>query len=237
MKIIASRRSASTEVALAITLLLFAVPALRAQEKSVHPGINAEYEHDPDPAKFVGKFETESREAYRNRKEIVAACKLKPGMSIADVGAGTGLFTRMFAAEVTPGGTVYAADIAENFLKHIDESCKAAGVKNVKTVLSKPDSSELPAASVDAVFLCDVYHHFEFPAKTLATLRAALKPGGRLIIVDYRREPGKSPAWLVKHVRAGKDVFTREIEAAGFKKEHEETFLKDNYMIEFEMAK
>ena len=103
---------------------LFFVPAVEAQEKSVNPGINAPYEKDPDAKKFVGTFEVESREAFNFRKEIVAACRLKPGMSVADVGAGTGLFTRLFAAEVAPGGTVYAADIAANFLKHIETTCK-----------------------------------------------------------------------------------------------------------------
>ena len=72
-----------------------------------------------------------------------------------------------------------------------------------------------------------------FPQKTLASLHAALKPGGRLVVVDYRREKGKGPEWIFKHVRAGKEVFTREIEAAGFKLQSEEKFLKDNYMIEF----
>ena len=229
-----SRFDIRISAALGLTLLFLISPAAHAQEKSINPGINAPYEKAPDAKKFVEKFETESREAFKLRKEIVAACRLKPGMSIADVGAGTGLFTRMFAAEVAPGGAVYAADIAANFLAHIEETCKEAGIKNVKTVLSKVDSSELPLNSVDLIFLCDVYHHFEYPAKTLATLRAALKPGGRLVIVDYRREAGKTPEWLMKHVRAGKEVYTRVIEAAGFKQQHEETFLKDNYMIEFE---
>ena len=145
-------------------------------------------------------------------------------MNVADVGAGPGLFTRLFAAEVSPGGTVFATDIAANFLKHIDDSCKKDGIKNVKTVLAKADSSGLPPDSVDAVFLCNVYHHFEFPQKTLASLHAALKSGGRLIVVNYRREKGKTPDWLMKHVRAGQEVVTREIEAAGFKLKREESF-------------
>jgi predicted methyltransferase len=218
-------------------LLFFAwvtVPPLRAQEKSINPGINAPYEKNPNAKKFVASFETESREVYAQRKEIVAACRLKPGMSVADVGAGTGLFTRLFAAEVGPGGTVYAADIADNFLQHIKETCEKAGIKNVKTVLCKVDSSELPPQSVDVVFLCDVYHHFEFPVKTLASLHAALKPGGRLVLVDYRHIQGKTAAYIMKHVRAGQEVFTREIEAAGFKVQREEKFLKENYMLEFQ---
>jgi ubiquinone/menaquinone biosynthesis C-methylase UbiE len=205
-----------------------------AQEKSVNPGINAPYEKNPNAKKFVASFETESREVYVQRKEIVAACRLKPGMSVADVGAGTGLFTRLFAAEVTPSGTVYAADIAENFLQHIKASCEKAGIKNVKTVLCKVDSSELPPNSVDVVFLCDVYHHFEFPVKTLASLNAALKPGGRLVLVDYRRIQGKTTAYIMKHVRAGQEVVTREIEAAGFQVKREEKFLKENYLLEFQ---
>ena len=73
-----------------------------------------------------------------------------------------------------------------------------------------------------------------FPQKTLASLHAALKPGGRLVVVDYRREKGKTPEWIFKHVRAGQEVFTREIEAAGFKLQGEEKFLKENYMVEFQ---
>ena len=155
-------------------------------------------------------------------------------MTVADVGAGTGLFTRLFAAAVAPAGMVYATDIAPNFLKHIEKTCRDAGIKNVKTVLATADCSGLAPDSVDVVFLCDVYHHFEFPKKTLASLHAALKPGGQLILVDYRREKGKTPDWIFKHVRAGKEVFTGEIEAAGFKLQDEEKFLKENYMLHFQ---
>ena len=85
--------------ALAVTMGLVA----SAQEKSVKPGINKPYE-DPDVKEFVGKFETESREIYAKRKDIVERCKVKPGMAVADVGAGTGLFTRLFAEAVGPKG-------------------------------------------------------------------------------------------------------------------------------------
>ena len=227
-------RIVSRMTTLYLVLPLLLAPTARAQEKSVNPGINAPYEKAPNAKTFAASFEVESREVFNLRKEIVAACRLKPGMSVADVGAGTGLFTRLFATSVAPGGSVYAADIAENFLKHITATCKEAGITNVKTVLCKVDSSELPPAAVDVVFLCDVYHHFEFPDKTLATLHAALRPGGRLVLVDYRREEGKTPEWRLKHVRAGQDVFTREIEAAGFKLQGEEKFLKDNYMLYFQ---
>src|SRR5262245_51757149 len=97
-----------------------------AQEKSVSPGINDPFQN-PDLKEFLAKFEGESREIFPRRKEIVAACQLKPGSAVADVGAGTGLFTRLFAKEVGDKGTVYAVDISQKFLDHIEKSCKDSG--------------------------------------------------------------------------------------------------------------
>ena len=210
------------------------LPAL-AQDKSVRPGINKPFEN-PDVKEYVGKFEVESREVYARRKEIVAACGLKPGMTVADVGAGTGLFTRMFARAVGPTGKVYAVDIAPKFVEHVEKSCKEEGLKNVQGVVCTPTSAKLPEGSVDLVFICDTYHHFEFPQRTLASLHRALRPGGRLVLVDFRRVPGKSSEWVLGHVRAGQEVFTREVEEAGFKKVGEEKFLKENYLVRFVKA-
>jgi predicted methyltransferase len=206
-------------------------PAL-AQEKSVRPGINKPFEN-PDVKEYVGKFETESREVYAKRQEIVRACGLKPGMAVADVGAGTGLFTRLFARAVGPAGTVYAVDIAPKFVAHVEKTCKAAGLANVRGVVCTPTSVELPEGSVDLVFICDTYHHFEFPQRTLASIRRALRPGGRVVLVDFQRIPGKSSEWVLGHVRAGQEVFVKEIEAAGFKQTGEEKFLKENYLVRF----
>jgi predicted methyltransferase len=206
-------------------------PAL-AQDKSVRPGINKPFEN-PDVKEYVGKFEVESREVYAKRQEIIRACGLKPGMAVADVGAGTGLFTRLFAREVGPKGKVYAVDIAAKFVAHVEKTCKEAGLKNVTGVVCTPTSAELPAGSVDLVFICDTYHHFEFPQRTLASLRRALRPGGRVVLIDFHRIPGKTRTWLLLHVRAGQEVFVKEIEAAGFKQTGEEKFLKENYLVRF----
>src|SRR5262249_51453577 len=104
-----------------------------AQEKSVRPGINKPFEN-PDLKEFIQKFEGESREIAAHAREIVAACKLKPGMTVADVGAGTGLFTRKFAAAVGEKGKVFAVDIAPTFLRHIEKTCRESKIKNVETV-------------------------------------------------------------------------------------------------------
>jgi SAM-dependent methyltransferase len=215
--------------------LLAACCLLPAQEKSVKPGINDAFK-DPDVKKFTGTFEGESREIFVQRKAIVTACKLKPGQVVADIGAGTGLFTRLFARQVGEKGKVYAVDIAPKFLAHIEKTCKEAKLTNVKTVRCTQTSCELPASSIDVAFVCDTYHHFEFPFRTLATIHKALKPRGRLIIVDFHRIPGKSREWILGHVRAGQDVVLKEIVSSGFKLAGEEKKLglKENYFLTFE---
>jgi len=218
---------------LILTVLVTAPRPGTAQEKSVRPGINKPFEK-PDVKEFTGKFEVESREIFAKRQEIVAACKLKPGMTVADIGAGTGLFTRLFAKEVGPSGKVFAVDIAPQFIEHIEKTCKAQDLKNVVGIVCKQDSTELPANSIDLAFICDTYHHFEFPFKTMASIHRAVRPGGQVVLVDFHRIKGKSSEWVLNHVRAGQEVFTKEILAAGFRQVREEKFLKENYLVRFE---
>jgi FkbM family methyltransferase len=216
-------------------VFLLTLVSATAQEKSVRPGINKPFEN-PDPKDFLPKFEGESREIAARAKDIVAACKLKSGMTVADVGAGTGLFTRKFAAEVEDKGKVFAVDIAPNFLRHIEKTCAENKIKNVETVRCDQFSTKLPKNSVDLVFICDTYHHFEFPQRTLQSIHEALRPGGQVVLIDFQRIEGKSSDWILGHVRAGKEVFVQEIIAAGFKVVGEEKLLKENYFVRFEKA-
>lgn len=216
-------------------LCLFALGTwgVAAQEKSVKPGINDPFK-DPNVKGFQTKFEVESREVFAQREKIVAACELKPGMVVADIGAGTGLFTRLFAKEVGPNGQVYAVDIAPRFLEYVQKTSRDAGLRNVTPVLCSPDSVDLPPNSIDVAFVCDTYHHFEFPQRTLASLHRAMKPGGRLVVIDFVRIPGKSSEWTLGHVRAGQEVFEKEIAEAGFTKSNEvKDLLKENYFVVF----
>jgi ubiquinone/menaquinone biosynthesis C-methylase UbiE len=207
---------------------------VKAQEKSVRPGINDPFKN-PDVKEWVTRFEGESRETFDKRHQMVAACKIKPGMAVADVGAGTGLHTRLLAAAVGPKGTVYAVDISQKFLDHIAESAKKLGVNNIKTVLGKDDSTELPKEAIDLVFICDTYHHFELPFKMMHSIHDALKPGGRVVVVDFIRIPGKSRPWILEHVRAGQEVVEHEISLCGFKKiEEVKDLLNENYFVVFE---
>jgi ubiquinone/menaquinone biosynthesis C-methylase UbiE/intracellular sulfur oxidation DsrE/DsrF family protein len=222
-----------------IFVLAFAIHSAysAAQEQSVKPGINDSF-RDPDPQEFLDKFEVESREVFARRKEIVAACKIKAGQTVADIGAGTGLFTYLFSEAVGKEGRVIAVDIAQKFLDHIRTASRERGLKNVETLLCKVDSTELPENSVDIAFICDTYHHFEYPLKTMKSLHRAMKPGGRVIVVDFHRVTGRSTDWVLEHVRAGQEVFEAEIGKAGFKKIHEDLeLLKENYLVVFEKPK
>ena len=219
-------------IIVSLALGILAGGSASAQEKSLCPGINKSYEN-PSVKEYVGRFEVESREVFAHRKEIVAACHLKPGMVIGDIGAGTGLFTRLFSPEAGSAGQIYAVDITPKFLEHIKKTCEEAGLRNVKTVLCTPDSVQLPPRSIDLAFLCDTYHHFEFPQKTMASIHRAIRPGGQLVVVEFCRIQGKTPEWLMKHVRAGQEVFAHEIESAGFQQVDECKFLKENYFLRF----
>jgi predicted methyltransferase len=217
-----------------LVLVLGIAAISQAQEKSVKPGINDSFKN-PNPKEFVERFEVESREVFAKRKEIVAACDVKPGQTVADIGAGTGLFTRLFSEKVGPEGKVVAVDIAPRFLDHIAKTSAELGQKNVTTQLCTADSTELMPATVDVAYICDVYHHFEFPTKSMTSLYQAMKPGGKVYLIDFKRIEGESSDFAIKHVRAGQEVFEAEIAAVGFEKVHEEkTLLKDNYFVVFE---
>lgn len=215
-------------------LCLFTTLSL-AQEASVKPGINDKF-LDPklNVEEWTKKFETESREIFHQREKIVAAVGLKPGMAMADIGAGTGLFTLHFAQAVGENGKVYAVEIARNFIDHIKARASKASATNVQTILCTPKSVEMPEGSIDLAFICDVYHHFEYPQATLATLHKALKPGGELVLIDFKRIPGETSDFIMNHVRAGQEVFEAEVTAAGFEKVDEvKDVLKENYFVRF----
>jgi ubiquinone/menaquinone biosynthesis C-methylase UbiE len=177
-----------------------------AQDESLAPGINERYKQQPSQS--IKEFDFINRDLDQ-QKEILDACGLKPGMDVADIGAGSGVHARLFAEEVLPEGKVYAVDIIQEFLDHINATCKEMGIKNVQCVLGSDTSCNLEPASVDLVFTCDTYHHFEYPFKMMASIREALRPNGQFVIIDF-----KDKSW---HVRADRKTVIEEISRSGFK--------------------
>jgi ubiquinone/menaquinone biosynthesis C-methylase UbiE len=213
-----------------------AQPAATVDPASVKPGINDRF-LDPklDPDEWAKNFEVESREVFAAREAVLKATGIDPGDHVADIGAGTGLYTALFSSHVGDDGWVYAVDISPRFIEHIATRAAKVGLDNVSPVLCGEKSANLPPRSIDAAFICDTYHHFEYPPQTLASIYQAIKPGGTLVVVDFERIEGESSDWTLGHVRAGKEVFRQEIESAGFEFVDEPRVegLKDNYLLRF----
>ena len=203
-----------------------------AQDESVHPGINESFvERDLD--RWIERFEGEDRDLYKRRTEVVAVLELEPGMAVADIGAGTGFFSMLFAREVGPAGKVYALDITPKFIDHIEKTAAELGLDNVESRLNPVDSTGLEENSVDIAFIADTYHHFEYPYKMLASIKRALRPGGRVVLVDLERIEGVTGEFVLNMVRAGKGTFTDEFKNAGFELIDEVAFTDEDYILRF----
>lgn len=217
-----------------VALLPVSALELPAQEKSINPGINKNYKSpDLKATEWVERLEKEGREVYDQREKIVNAVGVKEGDVIADIGAGTGLFTMLFSEKVGDDGKVLAVDIATPFLANIAKRAASKKIKNIETILCTDRDARIPKETADLVFICDTYHHFEYPENTMATIHWGLKPGGTLVLIDFKRIKGESSDWIMNHVRADKGTFVKEIEAAGFEKLEEADFLAENYLVKF----
>ena len=198
------------------------------------PELNDAYRSPAKLRKWRRSFEREGREVRDRKPAILADLPLKPGMAVADVGSGTGLYTLDLARAVGPDGPVYAVDIIPHFLRHVGKQAARAGLANVTLVQAGADALNLAPGSVDLVFLCDVYHHLERPAEVLAAIRRVLRPGGALVVLDLDRVSGVSPKWIFRHVRAGKTEVLAELGAAGFTLTADRSAalgLRDNYFL------
>jgi SAM-dependent methyltransferase len=207
-----------------------------ALEASVKPGINERFlAPDADVDEWVRIFETESREIAAARAAIVEALERVEGAQIVDVGAGTGLFLEPLARAVGERGRVWAVDIAPRFVAHLNERVLAEELPQVEVVLCSAKSIDLPKGSIDLAFMCDTYHHLEYPESVLRSIRRALRLNGALVVVDFQRIPGRSRDWVFDHVRCGKEQVIREIEQAGFVLEGEIPVggLQENFLLRF----
>jgi ubiquinone/menaquinone biosynthesis C-methylase UbiE len=138
-------------------------------------------------------LEREEREQEERGSRLLKELKLEPGMVVADIGAGTGYYSRRMAPLVGPGGKVHAVDVQPQMVAMLEEVAKRPGLGNVIPVLGAPDDVRLPEASLDLAIMVDVYHELEFPYEVLASLVRAMKPGGRVVFVEYRAEDSFVP--------------------------------------------
>ena len=184
---------------------------------------------------WLERLEVGSRELYAAREAVAAAVGVEDGALIADIGAGTGLYTLLFADIVGPAGHVYAVDIEPLFLDLINQRTEDAGFENVTAVFGRENDITLPENSVDIAFIADTYHYFSDREAVMKSVYSALKPGGALIMIEYDIEPGAERPKNKSHVRFGKAGVVAEVEFIGFEKaaEIEIEGLVDNYFIRF----
>jgi SAM-dependent methyltransferase len=153
---------------------------------------------------------------------VLTELELKPGMTVADIGAGSGYYSWRMAERVGAGGTVYAVDVQPEMITLLREQMSKRGVNNVKAVLGTSADPRLPAESLDLAVMVDVYHEFEYPYEMLAAIVRALKPGGRLAFVEYR---AGDPAVPIKPLHTMTEAQVRR-EAAFHPLEWQKTVVK-----------
>ncbi len=179
-------------------------------------------QHDPDG---IGKFymgreiahvisvqgadwlERPEREHEENPTLLMEALKLKPGDAVADIGAGTGYLSRRLAQQVSPTGVVYANDVQQAMLNLLEKKLAEEKIANVKPVLGTTTDAKLLAGAIDLAIMVDVYHEFSEPHEMLQSVCRALKPGGRLVFVEYRAE---DPAVPIKRVHKMSEAQVRK---------------------------
>jgi ubiquinone/menaquinone biosynthesis C-methylase UbiE len=174
----------------------------------------------------------DSRVAEEQPDRMLAALEVRPGMTVADVGAGVGYHSLKLARLVGPEGTVYATDIQPQMIRMLKSRLNAAKARNVKPVLCTQDDPKLPEGAVDLILMVDVYHEMANPEPSMKALRRALKPGGRLVLVEFRGEDPNVPI-KEEHKMTVAQV-RKEVEPLGFRLRVKHDFLPWQHILVFE---
>lgn len=161
-------------------------------------------------------LEREGRDEEEKPEVVLAAMELRPGMTVAEIGTGTGYFARRIARAVGPSGKVYAVDIQPEMLDLLKEYAGQEGITNIVPVLGTEDDPKLPKGKIDRILLVDVYHEFQRPEPMLAAMRASLAPGGTITLVEYRAE-GDTASHIKADHRMSVDQVLAEWHPAGFR--------------------
>lgn len=155
------------------------------------------------------------RIAEENPDGAIAALNLKPGMTVADLGAGVGYMTLRMAKQVGPAGKVYGVDLQPGMLTELEKNAKANNISNIVPILGEPADPKLPEGQIDLILMVDVYHEVSQPQAMIRKIRQALKPDGRLVLLEYRAEDPSIP--INPDHKMTVDQVRREIEPEGFK--------------------
>lgn len=196
--------------ALMIAVVIVGVAAQQHQPPAGHKPDHRQHAFD-DPDNYVKQFDDPVRDAWQMPDRVVATLALKAGQSVADIGAGTGYFL-MRLAKSAAAPAVYAVDIESKMVEYLKGRVAKEGLKNVTAVQAGADSPNLPTP-VDTILIVDAYHHIGNRVEYFRKLRASIKPGGQLAIVDFRKDAPDGPP---VEFRFTADQISAELEKAGY---------------------
>jgi len=187
-----------------------------------------------DIKEYLEQLDRPERDQYQKPSQVVEALGLKPGMAVADLGSGSGYFTRRLVEAVTETGMVYAIDVEQEMLTYTKESLVHLHIPfTAEFILARPDSPKLPVESVDLIFVCNTYHHLENRATYFSNVKSSLKSGGRVVIVDFYHDERSGPLGFPKHHLVPRETVIEEMTKADYKLLREHTFLPRQYFLEF----
>ncbi|MEZ4321768.1 MAG: methyltransferase domain-containing protein [Myxococcota bacterium] len=198
-----------------------------------HPNVDHAHHRFDDVERWTKVFDDPERDAWQRPEEVVAAMAVSPGMTVADIGAGTGYFNPHLAQAVGPSGHVVAIDIEPNLVAHMTKRAEADGTPQVEARLVQPDAHGLSAGEADRVLLVDTYHHIEGREAYFRSLLTAMKPGGELVIVDLTREAPFGPP---PEMRLSAEQVKTELASAGWAFVRSVDTLPNQYVVVFTPA-
>ena len=192
----------------------------------------------PDDIKqYLEHLDSTERDRDQKPALVIEALRLKPGMAVADLGSGSGYFTRRFVEAVTETGMVYAVDIEPEMLAYAKENVIHMHIAyTAEFILAQPDNPKLPFESVDLLFVCNTIHHLEDRSKYFRDLASSLKPGARISIIDFHPDDRSGELGFPKHHLVSRETIVKELTDAGYRLDREHNFLPRQYFLEFTAA-
>lgn len=185
-------------------------------------------------AQYLEQLDSSERDQYQKPLQVIEALHLKPGQAVADLGSGSGYFTRRLVGAVTESGKVYAIDVEPEMLRYVEESLVHMHAPyTAEFILARADSPKLPAESVDLIFVCNVFHHLEDRTIYFRNVRSALKPGARIAIIDFYHDERSGELGFSKKHLVPRETVIAEMTTAGYRLEREHSFLPRQYFLEF----